>query len=157
MVTRPLIRTLDARKAAQREQSVEGVLEPRQLKRFSTLLAQENGTIAAELGFYFDEERRCRVRVQTRATVTVVCQRCLQELDVDLRVDNTLAVVASDEQARLLPRSIDPLVAESTDEVPLWDVVEEELMLALPAFSYHDNEQCNPMLAQLRPDDETRS
>jgi uncharacterized protein len=180
MVTRPLIRTLDARKAAQRQQSVEGSLQPGQLERFSPLLANDTGTITAELGFFLDEERRCRVRVQARATVNVVCQRCLNDLAVDLHVDNTPAVVVSDEQARQLPRSIEPLVTESPDELSLWDVVEEELILALPAFSYHDTEQCNQtlaayrsptasepveeerpnpfdVLAQLRPDDETRS
>ncbi len=179
MVTRPLIRTLDARKAAQREQSVEGVLQPQQLKRFSPLLANDSGAIIAELGFFLDEERRCRVRVEARATVNVVCQRCLEDLELELRVDNTLAVVVDDEQAKLLPRTIDPVVTESPDEMQLWDVVEEELILALPTFSYHDTQQCNEtlaayrtpdsepvgekrqnpfdVLAQFRPDDETRS
>ena len=54
-----------------------------------------------------------------------------------LDAENTLAVVSSDEQAAQLPRVLDPLVLEE-QSCNVWDVVEEELILAMPAFNYHD-------------------
>ena len=33
----------------------------------------------------------------------------------------------------------------------LWDVVEDELILALPSFSYHDTGECQQILAGLMP------
>jgi uncharacterized protein len=180
MLTAPLPRALDIRKAATRGLTVSGTLKPSQLPRFRVLLAGDGGSIAAEFAFFKDEQGRHLVRVRTRAEVEVVCQRCLQVLPLDLESDNTLAVVWSDEQASELPRHLEPLLLAVEDDGSLWEVVEDELILALPAFNYHDTEQCretlteftappteqtrgadrpNPfnMLAQLKPGEKTRS
>ncbi len=60
-----------------------------------------------------------------------------------------LAIVWSDDQARQLPRDLDPLIVD-TQEVALREIVEEELMLALPPFSYHKAEECGEILAEYR-------
>jgi uncharacterized protein len=55
--------------------------------------------------------------------------------------DNKLAVVWTDEEAAHLPKRLDPLIAaEPTSH--LWDVVEDELILAMRPFSYHDPDEC---------------
>ena len=69
-----------------------------------------------------------------------------------LACENTLAVVWTDDQAAHLPRHLEPLVVED-EACSLWDVVEDELILALPSFSYHETEECNkywPGLTLLR-------
>jgi len=45
--------------------------------------------------------------------------------------------VFNDEQAQNLPRTYEPLLVEDEKLVVL-DVVEEELILSLPMFAYHD-------------------
>jgi len=146
MLTEPLPSTLDARKAAVRQASVSGVLSPAELPRLRDLLASENGEISAELQFSRDEEYRYLVQVRARATVEVVCQRCLGALQISLASDNTLAFVWTDEQASQLPRELDPVIA-GDEPCNLRELVEDELMLAMPAFSYHDTEQCKQILA----------
>ena len=59
---------------------------------------------------------------------------------------NLLAVVWNDEDARRLPRSIDPLMV-GEEPCNLWELVEEELILGMPGFSYHEAEDCNELLA----------
>ncbi len=78
--------------------------------------------------------------------VTVTCQRCLEPMPQHLSSENTLAVVWTDEQAAHLPRHLDPLILED-EPCRLWDLVEDELILALPAFSYHDTEACNDSMS----------
>jgi uncharacterized protein len=34
----------------------------------------------------------------------------------------------------------------------LWEVVEDELILALPPFSYHDTEECQQILSRFNAD-----
>ena len=132
MSTEPPPRTLDARKAATRGATVDGVLTPRDLPRLREVLPDDTGKIRARFAFFRDEESRWLMRVALSADVAVTCQRCLQPMPLHLESDSTLAVVCSDEQARQLPGHLDPLVVAG-QECNLWEVVEEELMLALDA------------------------
>lgn len=150
MLKEPLIRTLDIRKAATRGLTVKGGLSPAALKRFSALLNEDSGTIEAVISFDKDCEQRLIARVQTTAEVTVTCQRCLRALPVTLAGDTTLAAVVSDEQASQLPRNVEPLVLADPEATDLWDVVEEELILALPAYSYHETEECRATVSEYR-------
>ncbi len=146
MSKEPLPRTLDVRRVAARGATVRGVLQPVDLPRFRALLAADEGGIEVELSLSRDEENRYLANVSVRAEVTVTCQRCLEPMPIVLSGDTTLGVVWREAQAAQLPRHLDPLVVEGED-CDLWDLVEEELILSLPSFSYHDTEQCRKILA----------
>ena len=141
MLTEPLPTTLDVRKAAVRGLGVGGVLSPLDLQRFRPLLADDEGAILAELSFSRDEEHRHIVDVSVKADVVVTCQRCLEAMPAHLASENTLAVVWTDEQAAELPRHLEPLIVEE-QSCNLWELVADELILAMPPFSYHDTEEC---------------
>ncbi len=141
MLTDPLPTTLDIRKAAARGAGVSGVLKPQDLARFRPLLAGDEGDISVEMAFSRDEDDRSLVRVQIEANVLVTCQRCLETMPERLSSDNTLAVVWNDAQAASLPKHLDPLVAKEPAS-NLWELAEDELILGLPPFSYHDTEEC---------------
>ena len=142
MLTDPLPATLDARKAATRGVTVEGVLKPRDLPRFQALLASENGTIQAQLRFSRDEEMRCLVSLRVEADVDVTCQRCLEPLAHAVRSRFVLGLVTSIAEAKRLPDTYESLLAEEETVSPR-DLVEEELLLALPAVPRH-TERCFP-------------
>ncbi|MEZ5555707.1 YceD family protein [Haliea sp.] len=148
MLTDPLPASLDVRKAATRGATIRGTLKPLELPRFRDLLAADEGVVEAELALSRDEEGRYVVRVVTDSAVTVTCQRCLRPMSAALHSESTLAVVWTDEQARHLPASLDPLIA-GEDEVSLRELVEDELILAMPPFSYHEQAECNTVLADL--------
>ncbi|RLA61745.1 MAG: hypothetical protein DRR04_02005 [Gammaproteobacteria bacterium] len=146
MLTEPLPSTLDVRKAAARGVSVSGKLKPLDLQRFRPLLAADEGSIEAQLLFSRDEENRYVIHVTVAADVSVTCQRCLEPMPAHLTSDNTLAVVWTDEQAAHLPRHLDPLIV-AQDACSLWELVEDELILAMPPFSYHNTENCLQRIA----------
>lgn len=142
---------LDVRKAASRGATISGSLRPNDLQRFRSLLSDDNGVIESQLKFYRDDENRYLVHLEAQAHVNVVCQRCLEAMPLTLNCDNILAVLWNDEEARHLPRHLDPVIAASEDYC-LWDMVEEELILAMPPFNYHDTEQCNEFLVKINAD-----
>ena len=146
MSTEPLPSTLDIRKAAARGVAIRGALKPLDLQRFRALLAEDAGTIEADLTLSRDEENRYLMRVAITAEVVVTCQRCLEPMAITVGSDNTLAAVWSDEQAANLPRHLEPLIIDSEGS-KLWELVEDELILAMPSFSYHDSEDCRKLLA----------
>ena len=148
MLTEPLPTILDVRKAAVRGASVSGTLKPQDLKRFRPLLGGDAGYIAVDMAFSRDEENRYLVQVSIEANIVVICQRCLEEMPEYLSCANTLAILWTDEEAAHLPRHLDPLVVEGTS-CSLWAVVEDELILAMRPFSYHDTEDCNMKVAAI--------
>ena len=137
---------LDVRKAAKRDLAVSGVLRPQDLPRFRPLLASDEGSISVEMRFSRDADDRYLTHVAVDANIAVICQRCLEAMSEHLVSDNKLAVVWTDEEAAHLPRHLDPLIAtEPTSN--LWDVVEDELILAMRPFSYHDPDDCKMKIA----------
>lgn len=156
MLTEPLPTTLDVRKAAARGVSVSGAVKVVDLQRFRPLLAGDEGVVQVELDCYRDEENRYLVDVRLTVDVAVSCQRCLEPMSVHIASDNALAVVWSDEQAAHLPRHLDPLIVDG-ESCTLWDMVEDELILALPAFNYHPPEECKQIATEfsLQPEQDS--
>ena len=146
MLNDPLPTTLDVRKAAVRGLGVKGVLTPLDLQRFRPLVAGDEGTIQVEMSFFRDEEHRHLVRVVVTADVSVTCQRCIEAMPAHWSSDNVLAIVWTDEQASQLPRQLDPLIV-GEEPCNLWELVEDELILAMPPFSYHDTDDCRKRIA----------
>ncbi|MFV8817314.1 YceD family protein [Haliea sp. E17] len=149
------------------------------MPQLRSLLASDEGQVEVQLDFSRDEENRPVVALAATAQVSVACQRCLGPMPLTVSGDTTLGIVWTDEQAKHLPKHLDPIVVPE-EGGKLWDMVEEELILMLPAFSYHDTQDCkqilsgysgqepeeeaaperpNPfeVLARLKPDKEPRS
>ena len=141
MLIEPLPASLDVRKAAARGAVVSGVLKPVDLLRLRPLLAGGEGKIAVEMRFSRDEMGRYLVEVLIEADVQVECQRCLSSMSEHLSCDSSLAVVWTDEEAARLPRHLDALVETETNS-NLWELVEDELILARQPFSYHNTDDC---------------
>jgi len=146
MLSDPLPNTLDVRRAAARGARVSGTLHLPDLPRFQAMLAGDSGIVRAELVFGRDEENRPVVALQVNARVCVTCQRCLQPMPLELAGKATLGMVWSDDQARHLPRHLDPLIVPE-EGCNLWEIVEEELILLLPAYSYHETSECKQILS----------
>lgn len=108
-----------------------------------------DGDVEAELEFSCDEQRQRLLKGQLKATVSVLCQRCLEPVSLALESSFSLGMVLNDEQARNLPRCYEPLMVEP-EHLDLYDVVEEELLLSLPMFAYH--EHCQTGLGAAKDD-----
>ena len=141
MLSEPLPAIFDVRKAAARGASVCGVLKPQDLKRFRPLLGSDEGDILVEMDFSRDDESRYLVQVAVEADVVVVCQRCLEAMPEHFSCESTLAILWTDEEAVHLPSYLDPLVVREPS-CSLWDLVEDELILAMSPFSAHGTAEC---------------
>jgi len=99
--------------------------------RFGELISGADGPVAVELAFRLDEEGRCRMQGRATVRVRIECGRCLlpQARAIDAPLD--LCVVASDTSASELVSELEPYVLDG-DEVRVADLVEDDLILALP-------------------------
>lgn len=138
----PLPTKLDASKVFRQNVTLEGSLRLAGLSRLGEYLADEQGTIVVKLTFDKDETGYRRIHGVVRADVNVVCQRCLLPMTLRLEEPLLLAMVTSEETARQLPENIDPwLMAPDDDTLLIADIVEDQLILAMPIVSLHT--QCD--------------
>ena len=70
-------------------------------------------------------------------TVSMTCQRCLEPVTVPLDAAFRLGLVESDESASELADELDPLIVRRNDTCSLAQLVEDELILALPIVPRH--------------------
>jgi uncharacterized protein len=135
--------SIDALKFCQQGVQISGFLPLVRLPRLSQQLYLAEGDVQVELSFGLDEQSRKTVSGQLEAVLPLVCQRCLERIDVPVTTELSLALVWTDDQAAQLPRSLDPVLMGS-EELDLPEIVEEELLLALPLVAIHEEGSCQP-------------
>lgn len=128
----------DPRKFAQQGISLQGVVPVNVLPRLSGALQDTDGEIQADLEFGLSEEKKKIVTGHVKANLPLLCQRCLSPVSVLVESEISLGIVWDEEHAESLPESLDPwIVGEGAAD--LYDMIEEEMLLSLPAVAYHED------------------
>lgn len=127
---------------ADQEQWLEGQLPASVLRRLAEAVI-ELGEVEVQVGFFHDDQKRCRVKGQVAMDVSLECQRCMQPFTTHLEAEVQAAVVWSDSQARTLPAELDPWPADEDEGLALMSALEDELILMLPAMPVHPESECS--------------
>jgi uncharacterized protein len=107
------------------------------LPRLAEAVQQVDGNIDIDLSFSINVEHKKVVNGHANATLTLICQRCLENVAVPVKSDICLAIVWDEEAAEALPEYLDPwIVGEGAAD--LYEMIEEEMLLSLPAVAYHE-------------------
>ncbi len=137
---KPLPKQGDPRKFAQQGVTLEGFIPVAELPRVVDATESPVGNVQVKLEFKVSEEGKRAVIGQAAAELSLICQRCLEPVSVFVESDISLAVVWDEEAAKALPQHFDPWIT-GEGAADLYDMVEEELLLSLPAVAYHE-ESC---------------
>lgn len=132
---------LDPWRAVDSRSVLTGRLPLSSLPRLQGLLLDTSGDVSFRLAFYRDEERRAVLRCEVAATLRLRCQRCLEALDHVVDTGMELAPVSGMEEERRLPERYDPLLVSAGSIRPR-DLIEDELLLALPQIPMHEPDVC---------------
>ena len=84
------------------------------------------------------------VSLSVRGRVRTVCQRCLEPLDLPVEVNGQVMVVRSEAEVRALHGDTEALVVEVGEMLELDELVQDEVMLALPFAPKHGPGECAP-------------
>ncbi len=159
MLNDTLPKYFDPRKYANHESAIDGNIPLNQFKELCALLASDEGDAFIHLDFRVDEDRRYIATGALTTKVQIVCQRCMGPVAHDLTLDLSLAFVYDEDHAKNIPADYDPVVMTDGDVI-LADMVEQEIILALPIVAYHEESGCNPTAVKYAsstddaPDDE---
>lgn len=114
---------------------LSGALEPGRCRRLSEMLGGPGeglDSVQVDLAFSGGEARRAVIEGRISARLRITCQRCLQAMALDLDARPALAVG----EWREAPEGFD-LLAPSGDNLVLAELVEDELLIALPDHPRH--------------------
>lgn len=132
-----LPKTVDPLKYADQNKILEGSISVALMPRLLEIVANPSGEVQVFLEFDRDEQRLRVLKGSLSTTLTLGCERCLEPVTKTIESQFQLGIVVSDEKAKNLPGYYEPLLVES-ESIVLLDIVEEELILSLPMFAYHD-------------------
>lgn len=140
MFEHPLPVTFRPLKLARQQGKLKGFMPLQQLPALMADCVDDSGKLEADL--QLDMQGRWPVMTGVvDATVKLVCQRCLENVEVPLHSSISLGFSQSEEALAELPKTLEPWLLEE-EEIPLADVLEQELILALPIVAYHA--ECQP-------------
>jgi uncharacterized protein len=124
------------------------------LAKFSRLaadLVHTNGSVKLDVRFERDAQRVAFLRGEASTVVTMICQRCLETMELPVSASIDLALLHKEEHSERLPDDVDYIVVAEQDVV-LAEIIEDELLLNVPFTPMHDD--CES-LAFEQPEEET--
>jgi uncharacterized protein len=133
---------IDPYRLAEQRRELRGTMSLADMRRIAPLLSSAAGEVQVEMRFGIDERRVHYVRGHVSAALEMTCQRCLGRIGVPVEADFALGVVRSEAEGERLGEEYEALVA-AQGPLALADVVEDELILALPVVALHETE-CAP-------------
>jgi len=131
---------------------IELAIPVARLSRIAEYLASAEGTVNGSVELS-RESGRIIADVAFEAPLTLRCQRCLGPLPVRLDGESRVALVESEAAGAEVPPELETALAPD-GRLRLAELVEEELMLALPAAPRHAEGEC-PDAGQDSPQRET--
>lgn len=99
--------------------------------------------VTAQLRTGRAEDGGAQLRGRLRGCLNLRCERCLQPMDWPFDFELTLRLVHSEADERRLLDHCEPLLLED-DWLPLHQLIEDEILLALPMAPAHPPGDCPP-------------
>ena len=112
------------------------------LERLKGLLMDDVGDAEFEL-LFCKQGKFAAISGFVNTSLALKCQTCLEKVILPVQSQINLAIVSSVDDANLLPESYDPLLLEEKG-IAITDIIEDELLLALPIVPKHNN--CRPRI-----------
>ncbi|MEW6689481.1 MAG: DUF177 domain-containing protein [Pseudomonadota bacterium] len=130
---------IDGLEFARTGSKLQGAWPLADFPRLKDALRARSGSVRYELEGLPQAQGRPALRLRVQGKLELTCQRCLGALELPLGIEVTLLLAAS--QAEI---DAEPLEAEGPErivagrEMPVHDLIEDELVLALPIAPRHE-------------------
>ncbi|MEW8552749.1 MAG: YceD family protein [Candidatus Thiodiazotropha sp.] len=138
---------LDPWRFADLGKEIDGELPLDTFSRLSACLLGPAGDVSFKLVFGRDREQRATLGGWLKAVLPLQCQRCLEEVDLPVDIRLSMVFVQGLDEAEMLPEEVDPWLVEE-DQVVFRELIEDELLLALPQVAMHEPGACHTPAAE---------
>src|SRR5580658_11359858 len=131
---------LDIGHLADGRADIDFTIPLKEFPRVLPLLAAADGEARGRVDFS-REGRLAVAEVSVAADVTLLCQRCLAPLKWAVKGTGRAALVATATEGERVPEVLETVLAPE-HRISTRDLVEEELLLALPLVPRHEDDRC---------------
>ncbi len=118
----------------------EGFIDVGELSRLAVFLLSDQAKIAVEFSIRQSDYDAPILEGRLEAELTLECQRCLEAMEIPLRIDFKLLINADDNA--VAESSLETVYSED-GTIDIFEVVEDEIVLGLPLVIMHDDIACN--------------
>ena len=148
--------SVDAWRAVSARRVFEGKVALGAFARLRDSLADTDGECSFSLKFGRDGFGVATVEVVAEAGLPLVCQRSLQRFLLPVHVRQTLGLIRNEAEEDALPPDVEPVLVGADGELTLLDLVEDELILALPVVPLSADTMGEPLPAPADDADEPK-
>jgi uncharacterized protein len=128
---------IDPLEFVDKRKRIRGSLPLNRMERLKGVILNPEGKVTLDLSFG-REDRYPVISGSVQAGLLLACQCCLESMEWPVSSDLRLGVVSSIDEGNRLPDSLEPLLRERDDQlVSLLELVEDELLLAIPPIPQH--------------------
>ena len=124
--------TLDAWRLVTARRGYEGRFPLASMPRLGTSLLEPEGDATFSVEFDRDSLGVAYVELKVSAELPLLCQRTLERFLLPVRIDQRLGLIRSEADEAALPEGYEPLLLDESGELVTRDLVEDELILAVP-------------------------
>lgn len=129
---------IDAQKWADREAAIDQVFPLAAFARLCESTTGNEGDVRVNCRVRRDAQSLIVLEGKLSTTLSLTCQRCLEPVMTELEADVQLWLLRDEDAAEQLSDEADYLVQDGEGRVALADVLEDELILALPLVAAHE-------------------
>jgi len=134
---------VDPYRLAEKGLTLSGKLEISKLPRLKALTAGSSGDMECQLTFS-KKARQYFLTGHLKGCLKLTCQRCLEPYDQEIDSHFSVRLVADDQEAGRALEYTEPLTVVD-DELDISVVVEDEVLLSMPAIPRHASQRdCKP-------------
>ena len=133
-----LPKEIDPFRYAQSGLKLAGELQVSKMPRLSGALHHDDGVVSVEMHFDVDETGTPYLRAKFTASLTLICERCMEAMLLPVTAECLLAIVQNEHKIEGLAEQYEPWLIDSNEPVKISSLVEDELILALPLVPRHD-------------------
>ena len=123
---------------AKKEVKLNGDFKVSELSRLSEIASNENDKVEVDLYFRLENGRIPCVEGIIKSILVLDCQRCLDILQVDLKVPFSIAFVRNELQADSLDDKFEIYLIGDDEELETKDLITDEILLSIPMAPSHD-------------------
>lgn len=134
---------------AEREAEMHGEIELKQLPRLRDMLHADGGSVRVGLRFGPRHAGWLGMHMECETTLQLLCQRCLEPMNLRVATMTKLGLVESTASESLLPDAYEPVSLDG-ERVKLAQFVEDELLITVPLVPKHERlEECGSIARML--------
>ena len=133
---------VDPIRLATREEHLQGTIPLKQMKRLISALSSNEGEVFIDVEFSVDINQVVILAGEIKTDTQLICQRCMKEMDLPIALNFQLAFVRSEAEMERLPVGYEATLIDN-NTMMLSDIIEDEILLALPPIPKHLDENCS--------------